>query len=72
MSRTHTLLLAAMAMAVAAPLLGQDAPAKRTVGELIATLKSDAPQKDKADACRELARVGDQGGRARAGYAAGR
>lgn len=58
MSKIHAILLAAMAMAVAAPLPGQEAPVKRTVGELIATLKSDAPQKDKADACRELAQVG--------------
>ena len=31
MSKIHAVLMAAMAMAVAAPLLGQDVPAKRTV-----------------------------------------
>ena len=30
------------------------------VGKLIAVLKSDASQKDKADACRELARIGNK------------
>ncbi len=57
-SKTHTLLWAAMALAIAAPLLGQDVPTKKTVAELITTLKSGVSQKDKADACRELARVG--------------
>lgn len=39
---------------------GQDATssAKEQVDKLIAVIKSDAPQKEKADACRELARVG--------------
>ena len=58
MSNIHAVLMAAMTLVVAAPMVGQDVPAQRTVGELIATLKSDASQKDKADACRELARVG--------------
>lgn len=58
MSNIHGVLMAAMTLVVAAPMVGQDVPAQRTVGELIATLKSDASQKDKADACRELARVG--------------
>ena len=31
---------------------------KDQVSKLIAVLKSDAPQKEKADACRELARIG--------------
>ena len=35
----------------------RDADAQQ-VKKLIAVLKSDAPQKDKADACRELARIG--------------
>jgi HEAT repeat protein len=30
------------------------------VKKLVAVLKSDAPQKEKADACRELARIGDE------------
>ena len=34
--------------------------AEPTVASLVAVLKSDAPQKDKADACRELARIGTQ------------
>jgi HEAT repeat protein len=58
MSNMRAVLMAAMTLVVAAPMVGQDVPAQRTVGELIATLKSDASQKDKADVCRELARVG--------------
>lgn len=58
MSNLHAVLMAAMTLVIAAPMAGQDVPVQRTVGELVATLKSDASQKDKADACRELARVG--------------
>jgi HEAT repeat protein len=54
-------------LGLAAPLLAggamawaQDArpPANRQEAELIAVLKSSAPQKDKADACLELSRIG--------------
>lgn len=58
MLKTHTLLLAALAMALAAPLLGQDTSAKATVPELIAVLKSNASREAKAGACKQLARVG--------------
>jgi len=37
---------------------GATPAAKEQVDKLIAVIKSDAPQKEKADACRELARVG--------------
>src|SRR5436190_2023265 len=44
----------------AATTFGQDAPssAKEPEAKLIAVLKSDAPRKEKADACRLLALVG--------------
>jgi HEAT repeat protein len=58
MSKIHAVLIAAMAMAVAAPLMSQDVSSKATVDQLIATLKSDAAHKEKADACRQLAMVG--------------
>ena len=49
-----------MFLAAASPLFGQSAA--RTVkdqeAKLIAVLKSGAPQKEKADACRELGRIG--------------
>jgi len=53
-------LLAVLLGASAALCLGQgaQAPAKQQEAKLIAVLKSDAPQKEKADACRELARIG--------------
>ncbi len=37
-----------------------DAQGNEQVAKLTAVLKSDAPQKEKADACRELARIGDK------------
>ncbi|MGO8677870.1 MAG: HEAT repeat domain-containing protein [Limisphaerales bacterium] len=44
----------------ASPLLAADAGSatQPEVDKLVAVLKSEAPQKDKADACRELARIG--------------
>ncbi len=50
-----TLILSA-ALVAGATLLAQDA--KRTEASLIAVLKAESSQKEKADACRELARVG--------------
>jgi HEAT repeat protein len=62
MSRTITKLAccALLALGVVTNSRGQDAQpsAKEQEAKLIAVLKSDAPQKDKADACRELARKG--------------
>jgi HEAT repeat protein len=52
--------LVGLLLAGGASAFGQDArPATSSrEAKLIAVLKSDAPRKDKADACRELARVG--------------
>jgi HEAT repeat protein len=58
MSKTHAVVVAAMAMAIAGPSRGQDVPSKATTAQLIATLQSDASQKEKADACRQLALAG--------------
>ena len=52
------MLVAAVAISCAATTFAQPATADQ-VKKLIAVLKSDAPQKEKADACRELARIGD-------------
>lgn len=56
--RTLTLTIALLAGAV--PLLAQTVPpaGKEQVDKLIAVLKSDAPQKEKVDACRGLAVIG--------------
>ncbi|MEI7733192.1 MAG: HEAT repeat domain-containing protein [Verrucomicrobiota bacterium] len=52
---TRSITLAAiLLLAVATPARTQDNPESK----LIAVLKSEAPQKEKVDACRELARVG--------------
>jgi HEAT repeat protein len=50
----------AILLAAASPLFAQNASStvKDQEVKLIAVLKSDAPQKEKADACRELARIG--------------
>ena len=48
---TILVLTAAMTLGVAAPSFAQE-------GKLIGVLKSNAGQKEKADACRELARTG--------------
>jgi len=62
MNRTITSLtcLAQLLFVVVATSWGQDAQpsAKEQEQKLIAVLKSDAPRKEKADACRELARKG--------------
>ncbi len=52
--------LAAFSVAGVAPSFGQDdkPSAKAQEAKLITVLKSDAPQKEKADACRELALIG--------------
>ena len=59
-SRMNLALVAVLLLAAAAPLSGQTAQpdAKEQEAKLIAVLKSDAPHKEKADACRELARIG--------------
>ncbi len=53
------MLVAALAISCAATTFAQPATAEQ-VKKLVAVLKSDAPQKEKADACRELARIGDE------------
>src|SRR6478672_8696036 len=55
-------LASAVLVAVSPPVHAQkpQASAKDQEAKLIAVLKSDAPRKAKADACRELARVGTQ------------
>lgn len=58
MSKTHVslVLAGAILLNIAASFAQNATPL--TEAKLIAVLKSDAPQKDKADACRELARIG--------------
>ena len=56
-AQAGSLLLLAFLLAAMAP-LGLSAQTTSKEAELIAVLKSDANQKAKADACRELARVG--------------
>jgi HEAT repeat protein len=53
---------ALLAAGLVSPSRGQDSQSSATEQEtkLIAVLKSDAPQKEKADACRELARKGSK------------
>jgi len=53
-------ILSALLLAITAHSFGQADPsaANEQPGKLIAILKSDAPQKVKADACRDLARIG--------------
>jgi len=53
------MLIAALAISCAATLFAQPATTDQ-VKKLVAVLQSDAPQKEKADACRELARVGNE------------
>ena len=59
-SKTTFVLAAAMMLAGAAMAFGENAQpsAKGDEAKLIAVLKSEATQKEKADACRELARIG--------------
>jgi HEAT repeat protein len=56
------LLITALSAFVLAPVFADTAPAdaKAQVAKLVAVLKSEASQKDKADACRELARLGSK------------
>ena len=56
----HVSLAAALLFACAASSFARPPQPATTdqVNKLVAVLKSDAPQKDKADACRELARIG--------------
>jgi HEAT repeat protein len=58
--KTTFVLAAAMVLAGAAAAFGQGVQpsAKAEEAKLIAVLKSEATQKEKADACRELARIG--------------
>ena len=53
------MLVAALAISCAATTFAQPSTADQEK-KLVAVLKSDAPQKEKADACRELARIGDE------------
>ena len=55
-------LMAALLLACVAPSYGKSPPpaANEQMNKLVAVLKSDAPQKEKADACRELARIGNK------------
>lgn len=59
-SKTFHVIVAALCLVAAAASLAPGAPAaaRKQEAELIAVLKSDAPQKEKADACRELGHVG--------------
>ena len=60
-SRIHTLLMVALLTAGAIPTFAQTVASKQDEAKLIATLKSpDASQKDKIDACRQLAIIGGQ------------
>ncbi len=63
-SKLFSALALALTFACAAPTFafGQEASAsnKEKMDKLIATLKSDASQKDKADACRQLGIIGDK------------
>ena len=56
--RSTVLLLTALVAIAASPLSAAPTPDPVQASQWVAVLKSDAPQKAKADACRELARVG--------------
>jgi HEAT repeat protein len=58
--KLNSLGIALLLSIASSPLLAADAgsAAESQVDKLAAVLKSEAPQKDKADACRELARIG--------------
>ena len=62
MIKTHLNLLAALLIGGAVLCCGQNAPRpnREQEAKLIAVLKSEATQKEKADACRELARIGSK------------
>jgi HEAT repeat protein len=57
-SRIHRTLIAALVLAGAVQTLAQTVAPKEDEGRLIAVLKSDAPYKEKVDACRQLAIIG--------------
>jgi len=63
-SKLFSALALALTFACVAPTIafGQEtsAPNKEQMDKLIATLKSEAPQKEKADACRQLGIIGDK------------
>src|ERR1039457_4088042 len=60
MRSIHPILLTALLFASAPAALAEPAQptTREQVAKLCAVLRSDAPQKEKADACRELARIG--------------
>jgi len=62
MRPNYPILTTALLLAVASASLAASSPSTTSeqVKKLVAVLKSDAPQKEKADACRELARIGDE------------
>jgi len=59
-SKLNFALLVALLFASTVQLFGQTVPlpTKENVDKLVAVLKSDAPQKEKADACRQLSVIG--------------
>ena len=59
-SRIHIILISALLLAGAVRSFAQTVPPKEDEAKLIAVLKSDAPHKDKADACRQLAIIGSK------------
>jgi len=52
------ILLIALLVVLAGPLLGQTVPPAGSEGKLIAVIKSNASHKEKSDACRQLAIIG--------------
>jgi HEAT repeat protein len=56
--RVRIILISALVLAGAVQSFAQTVAAKQDEAKLIAVLKSDAPHKDKADACRQLAIIG--------------
>lgn len=61
-SKLFSILALALTFACVAPVFGQETSSanKEQMDKLIATLKSEAPQKEKADACRQLGLIGDK------------
>ena len=59
-SKINSALLVALIFAGTVQLFGQTVPpaTKENVDKLIAVIKSDAPQKEKVDACRQLSVIG--------------
>ncbi len=56
--RIYVVLIVVLVLVGVAPLPAQTVPPKSDEGKLIAVLTSDAPRKEKADACRQLAIIG--------------